>query len=105
MELSIQASSEPILDFKNMMKTRKIGLFALSLLAAGHLTFSQQYKLDPGHTLIEFNVERFMVGEVTGKFKKYEGTVTLDDNDELQSAGIIVQTGSLDRITKLGMDT
>ena len=46
-----------------------------------------------------------MVGEVTGKFKKYEGTVTLDDNDELQSAGIIVQTGSLDRITKLGMDT
>ena len=65
-------------------------------LLVGYLAVSQDFKIDPGHTLIEFNVERFMVGEVTGKFKKHEGLVSLGQNGVLQSASITIETNSLD---------
>ena len=41
-------------------------------------------------------VERFMVGEVTGKFKTFEGTVSLGDGYELENARVTIQTASLD---------
>ena len=55
----------------------------------------QEFKLDPGHTLIAFNVERFMVGEVTGKFKSFEGSVKLE-NEKISSADISIEVASLD---------
>jgi len=76
------------------MKAKKIGL--LIGLVVGFTAAGQQFKIDPGHTLIEFNVERFMVGEVTGKFKEYDGQVTLGENGMLESASINIQTSSLD---------
>lgn len=77
------------------MKTKSTGLLIAVLLAC-HLGTSQSFKLDPGHTLIEFNVDRFMVGEVTGKFKEYEGTVTLGNDGMLESASVGIKTKSLD---------
>ena len=67
-------------------------VLSLNLLQAR----AQEFVLDPGHTLIEFNVERFMVGEVTGKFKAFEGTVNLSEESGLESAKVLIQTSSLD---------
>lgn len=79
------------------MKTRmKAGLFT-ALLIGGFSTLAQDsFQLDKGHTLVEFNVARFMVGEVTGKFRDFDGTVTLNSKQDLESANITIVTKSLD---------
>ena len=67
--------------------------FAASCWSQSH---SQQFQLDPGHTLIEFNVERFMVGEVTGKFNEFDGYVTIDDANQVEAVQVTIQATSLD---------
>ncbi len=58
--------------------------------------FTQEFKLDSGHTLIEFNVERFMVGEVTGKFKEYDGSIKLGNDGNPEFASVSIRAASLD---------
>jgi len=67
-------------------------LCGISLVSFGQTDF----KLDPVHTLIQFNVERFMVGEVTGAFTEYEGSVKLDDSNSLAVAQVTIKANSLD---------
>ena len=55
-----------------------------------------EYVLDPSHTLIQFNVERFMVGEVTGVFTQFDGNVKLNLARELESSNVIIKVESLD---------
>ncbi len=66
------------------------------LIVAGPLKAQSTYKLDAGHTLVEFNVERFMVGEVTGKFKVFEGEVELGEDGTLTTASLQIESISLD---------
>lgn len=47
-------------------------------------SFSQtknNFQLDVGHTHIGFDVERFMVGEVSGRFNEFEAFISMKDND------------------------
>lgn len=70
---------------------------SLCLVLLTTLTYSQSsFNLDPGHTLIQFNVERFMVGEVTGVFTKFQGEITMDEEDHLQNVQVVIDVKSLD---------
>ncbi len=80
----------------------KIKYFAIILLciSAIHLSFnsnSDSYILDPGHTHIGFDVERFMVGEVSGRFNEFAGDISMvGDNPETLKVNITIKTNSLD---------
>lgn len=58
--------------------------YILFFLLLGSITSTQAqqtFQLDSGHTFINFAVERFMVGEVTGRFNEFSGTIQFDEND------------------------
>ena len=42
---------------------------------------SDSYSIDPSHTYIGWDVERFMVGEVTGQFDTYKAEINIDATD------------------------
>ncbi|GAB5554157.1 MAG: YceI family protein [Saprospiraceae bacterium] len=70
---------------------------SVCLILLNTIAYSQSYfNLDPGHTLVQFNVERFMVGEVTGVFTKFQGKVTMDEQDHLQDVQVVIAVKSLD---------
>ncbi|MEM6380549.1 MAG: YceI family protein, partial [Bacteroidota bacterium] len=76
---------------------RQKTFLCLFLVSLSIITYSQtSYKLDPGHTLVQFNVERFMVGEVTGVFTDAKGKIRLDDQNELQEVAVTIAVKSLD---------
>lgn len=63
-------------------------LLALSLLAAlSPLSGAQpsQYKVDPAHSSIIFNI-RHLVSQVEGRFREFEGNITLDPKDPAKCA-------------------
>jgi len=39
------------------------------------------YTFDKGHSYFGFEVERFMVGEVTGRFNDFDGSINLSDDN------------------------
>ncbi|NER14372.1 hypothetical protein GWK08_13040 [Leptobacterium flavescens] len=79
------------------MKTR---LFCTLLALMSFFSFktaTDTYELDKGHTFIEFGVERFMVGEVSGRFNEFNGNVSIEGDDiTTLKADITIQAGSLD---------
>ena len=64
-------------------------LFVLSIFffIASNISTNAQttYQLDKIHTFVNFGVERFMVGEVTGRFNDFEGTVVYNSEDPQQT--------------------
>lgn len=65
------------------MKIQSFSLITLLIagLSLGFNTTSDNYVLDVGHTYIGFEVERFMVGEVTGNFTEFSGKVSMEGED------------------------
>jgi len=41
----------------------------------------ETWKIDAGHSSIQFSVDHLVVSEVTGKFEQFEGTIIQDGND------------------------
>ena len=76
-----------------MQKLKKLLMLNFLLISINLL--GQEYQLDPSHTLIAFNVERFMVGEVTGKFKSFEGSISVSEG-QLATAEVTINTKTLD---------
>ncbi len=80
----------------------KVKLFILTMLCvtitnSSFRTTTDSYTLDPGHTYIGFDVERFLVGEVTGRFNEFNGDVSLSgDSLESLKVNIKINTNSLD---------
>ncbi len=61
------------------------------------LTAQTTYQLDIPHTFINFGVERFMVGEVTGRFNEFEGKVIYNPEDLSQTIiDVTIKTESID---------
>ena len=72
-------------------------LLFFSFLNLGFYSVNDQYLLDVGHTYIGFDVERFLVGEVTGRFNEFAGDISLqNENIESLQANIKIKTNSLD---------
>ncbi len=80
----------------------KVKLFILTMLCvtitnSSFRTTTDSYTLDAGHTYIGFDVERFLVGEVTGRFNEFNGDVSLSgDSLESLKVNIKINTNSLD---------
>ena len=83
--------------FTGKMKKQALFTFIWNLLF-GHFLFSQDlYELDPAHTLIQFNVERFMVGEVSGSFTEFLGQITIHEETlAISQVEATIQASSLD---------
>jgi len=49
-------------------------------------TSTSTWKLDPAHTFVEFSGKHMMVSTVKGRFSGVDATITLDENDILNSS-------------------
>ncbi len=79
----------------------KLHLFAVAICIAISLSFtsdtSEKYGLDVGHTYIGFDVERFLVGEVTGRFNEFTGSLSMSGEDATSlQVNVTINTNSLD---------
>lgn len=68
-----------------MQKLNTLFFSLLFFAISQSLTAQKTYQLDPTHTFINFGVERFMVGEVTGRFNEFSGTIVYNPEDLSQT--------------------
>jgi len=63
--------------------------------AAAHADVTE-YKIDPNHTLVGFDIRHFFA-RVNGRFKEFSGTIRLDDKDlSKSSVDVTIQATSID---------
>ncbi|MEM9075996.1 MAG: YceI family protein [Bacteroidota bacterium] len=56
-------------------------LFFLWIAITAFKSEKSTFILDKGHTHIGFEVERFLVGDVSGRFNDFDATLSMDGND------------------------
>ncbi|MFD2568852.1 YceI family protein [Pseudotenacibaculum haliotis] len=65
-----------------MRKKVLFPLFTVLLVCTGFVKDTKDnYTLDVGHTYIGFDVERFMVGEVSGRFNDFSANISMKGDD------------------------
>ena len=82
-----------------MKITRIIATCAISALIASTWAFAlDTYKADPAHSSVNFTVDHMVVNTVHGRFRQFEGTITVDpdNNNALTAASGTIQTKSID---------
>ncbi|MEL6559195.1 MAG: YceI family protein [Bacteroidota bacterium] len=72
--------------------------FLFSIISFSSTLSAQSiYQIDPTHTFVNFEVERFMVGEVTGRFNEFQGSVQYNPDDVKQTnIDVTIQVKSID---------
>lgn len=55
-----------------------------------------QWNIDPNHTGIEFAVRHMGIATVRGRFRKFDGTVALDEDGRLRQAHVTIDAASID---------
>jgi polyisoprenoid-binding protein YceI len=69
----------------------------LAVAPALALAAPTTFKLDPSHSQVGFSVRHLVISNVRGEFRKYEGTVALDDADPARSTvEATIDVGSVD---------
>ncbi len=84
----------------------KIRLF-LILLSAFFVgqSIAQKYIIDPGHSSVQIQVERFGVVDVVGRFKDVSGTINYDEKDNSKTtAEAVIKVDSYDANNAGGED-
>lgn len=77
------------------MKLHKVLFFAMAICALN--TTAQTYNIDPGHSAVQIQVERFGVIDVSGRFKDVQGTIIFDaDNITNMNAQAVIAVESYD---------
>lgn len=71
---------------------RLLAVTSMAVAVALNVRAEDVYKIDPAHTTVGFSVAHLVINEVKGRFKDFEGTVTLDDKSANKLTGI---TGSI----------
>jgi len=78
---------------------RLLPLWAMLMLvvsATAAAAEPMQFRIDPAHSLIGFNVRHFF-SRVPGRFQDFSGTITLDPKDlAASSVEVTIQTASID---------
>lgn len=70
---------------------------AVALVAALPALAADTYNFDKAHTKIGFTAQHLVISSVDGRFKDFEGTITLDPNDPTKSSvKVSVKTASVD---------
>ena len=83
-----------------MFTLKRIILITL-LLAIPHLSFAENWKIDPAHTSVEFKIKHLMISWVKGVFTDVQGTAVFDDADPGKaSINVQIATASVDTGTK-----
>lgn len=78
------------------MKKSSLVLSCFSLLVASSV-FAAEYKIDTAHSIVGFKTKHMMVGKVTGKFNKFEGTIQFDPSKvEESKINAVVDMASVD---------
>ncbi len=79
---------------------KKKFLIVLALFSIFQFSFLEKediYQLDKAHTFISFDVERFMSGEVSGRFNEFSGDIKFDvENMSSSQVDIVINVNSLD---------
>lgn len=72
-------------------------LLLITVLLFNAQTEPDSYRLDPGHTYIGFDVERFLVGEVSGRFNECTANILMSGEDpRTLQVDATIQTNSID---------
>jgi polyisoprenoid-binding protein YceI len=76
---------------------RKIlGLLLVVVAIACSALASDEYKIDPNHSSVNFAVTHMMVSTVNGRFTTFEGKILLDDKDVTKSSvNVTIKTTSI----------
>lgn len=70
---------------------------AVALLSALPALAADTYNFDKAHTKIGFTAQHLVISSVDGRFKDFEGSITLDPNDLTKSSvKVSVKTASVD---------
>ncbi|HTT69091.1 MAG TPA: YceI family protein [Gemmatimonadales bacterium] len=60
-------------------------------------TTKQQWAFDPAHSSVNFTVRHMVVSKVRGRFAKWDGTLTMDENDPSHGAvEVTIDVASID---------
>ncbi len=79
-----------------MKRSVGISLVALLAVAGAASAATETYAFDKAHTLIGFRV-RHVVTKVEGRFKAFDGTITIDrENPAASRVDLTIQTASVD---------
>ncbi len=80
------------MKIRRALATLSLGL----LLPVGLAAAAETYKIDPNHSSVAFSI-RHLVSRVPGRFKTYEGTITLDPKDlSKTSVSVSIDVASID---------
>ena len=79
------------MKFKNILI-----IHAAALVLTGTTYGAHTYKADPDHASIGFKVSHMVISKVKGHFGAFEGTLMLDDNDDLMKAEAVIDVSSID---------
>lgn len=85
-----------------MKKTKLLFVITCLLISFAFVKkTSDSYALDVGHTYIGFDVERFLVGEVSGRFNNFSANISMDGNDYTSlQLDATIQVASIDSNNK-----
>lgn len=67
------------------MRSSFFSLFIAAALVAPATALAGNYTIDPSHSEVSFSVRHMTVSTTKGHFRKFEGTVTLDDKAPAKS--------------------
>ena len=71
--------------------------FLALLLVALPALAADTYNIDKAHTTVGFTAQHLVISSVDGRFKDFDGTITLDSNDITKSSvKITIKTASVD---------
>ena len=81
-----------------MRITRTVVTWAVSALITSTALALDTYKIDPAHSSVNFLVDHMVVNTVHGRFRQFEGTITVDpDNgNAMKGASGTIQAKSID---------
>ena len=89
-------SSTPSLHH-NLIPFRLLGLVGLVLASPWVFAASETYLIDTAHSSVQFRIGHNLVSKVTGRFKTFEGALTVDrDAWEKSSVKATIETRSVD---------
>ncbi len=77
------------------MKIRLLLILVSALFASGSI--AQKYIIDPGHSSVQIQVERFGVVNVVGRFKDVSGNIIYNSDDDSKTAAeAVIKVDSYD---------
>jgi polyisoprenoid-binding protein YceI len=81
-----------------MRITRIIAVAATAVLMGTTARALDTYKVDPAHSSIGFSVDHMVINTVHGRFRQFDGTITVDpDNgNAIRQAAATIQSTSID---------